>query len=139
MDVDGTDAVRLTTSPAPDVSPAWSPDGTSIAFASLRDGNYEIYLMNADGSDQRRLTRNLDIDLDPAWSPNGRSIAFTSNRDANNEIYVMNADGSNQARLTTNAAEDTTPDWQWQERVPLPPQPVEDAEFSGVRWKESVF
>jgi dipeptidyl aminopeptidase/acylaminoacyl peptidase len=139
MDVDGTDAVRLTTSPAPDVSPAWSPDGTSIAFASLRDGNYEIYVMNADGSDQRRLTRNLDIDLDPAWSPNGRSIAFTSNRDANNEIYIMNADGSNQARLTTNAAEDTTPDWQWQERVPLPPQPVEDAEFSGVRWKESVF
>jgi Tol biopolymer transport system component len=139
MEVDGTDVVRLTTSPAPDVSPAWSPNGQSIAFASLRDGSYEIYVMSADGSDQRRLTRNLDIDLDPAWSPNGRNIAFTSNRDANNEIYVMNADGSNQARLTTNAAEDTTPDWQWQSVVLRPPEPVEDASFAGVHWKESVF
>ena len=127
MRVDGSDAVRLTTSPGSDVSPNWSPDGRSIAFASNRDGNYEIYVMNADGSDQRRLTRNLDIDLDPAWSPDGRSMAFTTNRDGNYEIYVMNADGSSQTRLTTNAAEDTTPDWQWQaERLP-PPKPVDRA------------
>lgn len=139
MEVDGTDVVRLTTSTAFDTGPSWSPDGKSIAFASDRDGPFEIYLMNADGSDQRRLTRNLDTDLDPAFAPNGRSIAFSSNRDANREIYVMNADGSNQVRLTTDPFEDTTPDWQWQAVVLPPPPPVEDAEFVGVRWKESVL
>jgi Tol biopolymer transport system component len=139
MKVDGTEVVRLTFDPAFDVSPAWSPDGKSIAWASLRDGNYEIYVMNSDGSDQRRLTRNLDVDLDPAWSPNGKFIAFTSNRDGNNEIYVMNADGGNQTRLTTDANEDTTPDWQWQRTIPAPPTPIEHADFTGVRWRESVF
>lgn len=139
MDVDGTKIARLTSSPAPDVSPSWSPDGKTIAFSSLRDGNWEIYVMNTDGSNERRLTRNLDIDLDPAWSPDGKYIAFTTNRDGNNEIYVMNADGSNQMRLTTDEAEDTTPDWQWVAVKLPPPQPVDDAHFVAVRWKESVF
>ena len=65
----------------------------AIAFASNRDGNYELYVMNPDGTGQARLTRNLDTDLDPAWSPNGALIAFTTNRDGNNEIYRMDADG----------------------------------------------
>ncbi|NIM52761.1 MAG: hypothetical protein GTO22_26535, partial [Gemmatimonadales bacterium] len=44
--------------PADDREPAWSPDGTRIAFASNRDGNYEIYVMDADGSNPVRLTDN---------------------------------------------------------------------------------
>ena len=116
MAVDGTSQTRLTTSPGEDVSPEWSPDGRAIAFASNRDGNYELYVMNPDGTGQARLTRNLDTDLDPAWSPNGALIAFTTNRDGNNEIYRMDADGA-PTRLTTNAAEDTTPGWQpWRSR-----------------------
>ena len=50
-------------------SPDWSLDGKRIAFASQRDGNYEIYVMNADGSDQRRLTRDPADDYHPVWSP----------------------------------------------------------------------
>jgi len=54
MNADGTAQTRLTNSPAVDQYAAWSPDGQKIAFASTRDGNYEIYVMNADGerSDQ---------------------------------------------------------------------------------------
>ena len=76
-------------------TPAWSPDGRRIAFTSERDGNPEIYVMNADGSGVTRLTYNDARDLDsfPAWSPDGRRIAFHSNRDGNFEIYVMNASG----------------------------------------------
>ena len=59
-------------------APAWSPDGRKIAFVSDRDGNSEIYVMNADGSGQRRLTRNPAYDADPAWSPDGRTIAFVT-------------------------------------------------------------
>ena len=88
-------------------------DGTKIAFTSDRDGNNEIYVMNAqDGSNQTRLTDNPASDEFPSWSPDGVKIAFTSDRDGNTEIYVMNAqDGSNQTRLTDNAASDALPEW----------------------------
>jgi TolB protein len=82
-----------------------------IAFASSRDGNSEIYVMNADGSGQTRLTTNAAVDGGPSWSPDGTRIAFQTNRDGNLEVYVMSADGSGQTRLTTNAATDTQPSW----------------------------
>ncbi len=82
-----------------------------IVFASLRDGNYEVYIMNADGSNQTRLANNTSADFNPAWSPDGTRIAFTSNRDGNYEIYVMNADGKGQTRLTTNTVDDFYPTW----------------------------
>jgi Tol biopolymer transport system component len=82
-----------------------------IAFLSGRDGNGEIYVMNADGSDQTRLTDNPANDFFPAWSPDGTRIAFESARDGNREIYVMNADGSGQANLTGSPADDIDPAW----------------------------
>ena len=82
-----------------------------IAFSSHRDGNREIYVMNADGSGVTRLTNNSAEDGSPAWSPDGRRIAFYSLRDGNYEIYVMNADGSGVTRLTNNSADDVTPAW----------------------------
>ena len=82
-----------------------------IVFESDRDGNQEIYVMNADGSEQTRLTDNLAADSDPNWSPDGQKIAFCSKRDGNWEIYVMNADGTEQTRLTNNQANDAYPSW----------------------------
>ncbi len=98
------------------------PSPERIAFSSRRDGNWEIYLMNADGSAQTNLTKNPEQgmnycadDCDPAWSPDGQKIAFASIRGtwphANSEIYAMNADGSGQTRLTDNPAEDSYPAW----------------------------
>jgi Tol biopolymer transport system component len=91
-------------------TPALKANG-KIAFVSNRDGNNEIYVMDADGSNQTRLTNNPADDSSPAWSPDGARIVFTSNRDGNLEIYAMNADGSNQTRLTNNSADDVSPDW----------------------------
>jgi WD40 repeat protein/DNA-directed RNA polymerase subunit RPC12/RpoP len=82
-----------------------------IAFASDRDGNYEIYIMNEDGSGLKRLTNNPDEDVFPSWSPDGRKIAFESRRDGNPEIYVMNADGSEQTNLTNSTSWDQFPSW----------------------------
>ncbi|MHB1377003.1 MAG: TolB family protein, partial [Candidatus Humimicrobiaceae bacterium] len=92
----------LTKDPAADDSdPFWSPDGKMISFQSDRDGNGEIYVMNADGTGQINLTKDPAADDgEPFWSPDGKMIAFNSNRDGNWEIYVMNADASGKKRLT---------------------------------------
>ncbi|MDQ3928087.1 MAG: hypothetical protein M3328_02950 [Chloroflexota bacterium] len=82
-----------------------------LAFASKRDGNWEIYLMDADGSNTRRLTTNAAHDRYPTWSPDGGQIAFYSERDGGAKIYVMNADGSNQHPITTGSSEDVEPAW----------------------------
>ena len=82
-----------------------------IMFTSTRDGNREIYVMDADGSNQQRLTDSPAIDEFGSWSPDGSRIAFESTRDGNREIYVMDADGSNQQRLTDSPAIDWFPSW----------------------------
>lgn len=70
INVDGSNLTMLTWTPdTQNVHPCWSPDGKQIAFASTRDGNWEIYVMNADGSNQIRLTNNPAHDQYPAWSP----------------------------------------------------------------------
>ena len=66
---DGSDAVQLTDNPNNDVVPAWSPDGSQLAFVSYRDGNAEIYVMNADGTQQTNITNNAAEDYGPAWRP----------------------------------------------------------------------
>ncbi|UCH42338.1 MAG: PD40 domain-containing protein [Dehalococcoidales bacterium] len=97
--------------------PAWSPDGSKIAFQSWEhdpdrsDGNSEIYVMDVDGGNLIRLTDNSAYEDYPTWSPDGTQIAFVSDRDGNHEIYVMNADGSSQRRLTRNSEMDTFPTW----------------------------
>ncbi|MBW8012695.1 MAG: hypothetical protein FVQ83_15875 [Chloroflexi bacterium] len=85
--------------------------GGQIAFSSIRDGNFEIYMMNANGSDVRRLTDDLANDFSSTWSLDGEQIAFTSDRDGNLEIYVMNASGGDVSRLTNNSADDMSPGW----------------------------
>src|SRR5947207_9164140 len=82
-----------------------------IAFSTNRDGNNEVYVMNADGSGAVDLTNDPASDTSPSWSPDGARIAFTTNRDGNNEVYVMNADGSGAVDLTNDPASDTSPSW----------------------------
>ena len=92
-------------------APAWSRDGRTIVFVSWRDGNGEVYAMDADSSSPRNLTQNPAKDVQPAWSPDGRRIAFVSRRDGNSEVYVMNADGSGKRNLTRDRASDDFPTW----------------------------
>jgi TolB protein len=83
-----------------------------IAFESDRDGDFEIYVMNADGTGQTNVTLHpTSDDVDPAWAPDGSSIAFSSLRDGNQEVYIMGADGSAQTRLTDDPAADGNPAW----------------------------
>lgn len=65
---------RLTDNAADDFQAAWSPDGSRMAFVSGREGNFEIYVMNADGSGQARLTNNSAEDIEPTWSSGGDGL-----------------------------------------------------------------
>ncbi len=117
MNANGSGQVDLTNADENDLRPAWSPDGTQIAFQTTRDRdgdlNDEIYTMNAaNGSGQVDRSNNPAGDATPAWSPDGTKIAFTSVRDGNFQVYEMNAaDGSAQVNRSTNAANDFDPDW----------------------------
>ena len=122
MDSDGTDVVQFTKNSTDDGGPAFSPNG-KIAFNSNRDGNHEIYVMDATDSDAdgngdnvKRLTANIAADSSPAFSPDGTKIAFQTNRDDNLNIYLMKAvdtnndgNGDDLKRLTKNTAADTGP------------------------------
>ena len=119
---DGSDAMNLTPdSDTNEALPDFSPDGRRIVFRSMRDGNAEIYLMNADGTDARRLTRHEATDTMPAFSSAGDRVAFTSFRDGNFELYTIAFDEDGRPgrpeRLTTSAGHDMhprfSPDDEW--------------------------
>ena len=117
VNADGTELTALTNTPENECYPAWSPDGSEIAFARRKGGHFVISVMDADGTNIRDLmepdlTRSINhVECTPAWSPDGSEIAFTSSRDGNLEIYVMNADGSNPRNLTNHPAGDAFPAW----------------------------
>ena len=119
---DGSDAISLTPdSDANDALPDFSPDGRRIVFRSMRDGNAEIYLMNADGTDPRRLTRHEATDTMPAFSSAGDRVVFTSFRDGNFELYTLALDEDGgpgrPERLTRSPGHDMhprfSPDDEW--------------------------
>lgn len=75
-------------------SPAWSPDGLWLAFATIRDGNSEIYRVRPDGTGPENLTRDPAADAEPSYAPDGRHIAFVTDRGGNGpRVWIMDRDG----------------------------------------------
>ncbi|MFQ5502564.1 MAG: TolB family protein [Phycisphaerae bacterium] len=110
---DGSDRQQLTTQ-GENLYPAWSPEGTQLAFASTRTGNSEVWIMNADGSNQTQLTFNTPGgNFTPEWSRDGARIAYASLLDTvgHPEVWVMNADGTSQQRLTVTPPNPGMPTW----------------------------
>lgn len=109
IDLDGKNLKRLVGDEFRNWFGDWSPDGTKIAFASDRMGDFNIFTINTDGTDLTRITSYKSGA--PDWSPDGKQIAFQTEKDGNFEIYVMNADGTSAKRLTNNPANDMSPVW----------------------------
>ena len=132
--LDGTDVRRITNSPGYDAEGTLSPDGRTIVFTSLRDGDLDIYTMNTDGSNVHRLTNELGYDGGPFYSHDGTRIVYRAFhpesaeeqasyrqllaqnlvRPTRMELWIMNADGSNRHQITNlggaNFAPYFTPD-----------------------------
>ena len=104
INLDGSGDTQITTSVGNDINPAWSPDGTKIAFATPDSENryIGIAVVNADGSDPHLLFSDATfLDYFPAWSPDGSQIVFTAG--GGDAIDIMNANGSGRHRLVTRA------------------------------------
>lgn len=109
---------QLTDTPGlSNTDPRLSPDGSKIVFSSERDGDAEIFVMNAaDGASPQQVTRNTVLDMEPDWArdDSGR-IIFTSLRNNVLGLYVINPSGSGEQLLT--AQDDRQPDWSVQGRI----------------------
>lgn len=116
MAADGRGDRALTAGPEENAEPAWSHDGSRVAFTSYRDGNAEIYVMDADGGQLRRLSTHPQADSAPAWLPDGR-IVFRSMRSGWANFYTVAADGSGLAPLTSTPSDKgaplPSPDGRW--------------------------
>jgi Tol biopolymer transport system component len=128
-DASGANTARLTNNPDYDAEGTLSPDGQTIVFTSLRDGDLDIYTMRTDGTQLKRLTRTLGYDGGPFFSPDGKLIVYRGShpgtaadsaeyrlllnqrqvRPARMDIWVMNADGSNQRQVTSLAGANFAP------------------------------
>ena len=111
IDPGGGDPTNLTSHPAEDVNPAWSPDGETLAFVSNRSGPYAVHTMNADGSGVAQISFPATGDGWPTWSPAGDRIAFVRSTSSDGTgIFIMNADGSGVVQVTSGFT-DLTPAW----------------------------
>jgi acylphosphatase len=114
-DADGRNPVRLTTDPAMDLQPVWTPDGEQIVFNSGRAGARQLYVMRADGTGVRQLTAVPGGAEHPAISPDGRTVAYVGypqGREGQSDIFVVPlAGGASQAVTDTRDARETRPQY----------------------------
>ncbi|MBL7200442.1 MAG: PD40 domain-containing protein [Anaerolineae bacterium] len=103
--------IRLTSDPAEDRFPAFSPDGRTLAFASRRDGSWNLYARSPNGT-ITQLTDDPAYDGAPSWSPDGTRLAFESMRNGNLDVWVMDLEGSEPVNVTAESeAGDLQPVW----------------------------
>jgi eukaryotic-like serine/threonine-protein kinase len=112
LTIKGGNIIPLPSLPGGDFDPAWSPDGTSIAFTSLRSKFAQIFLYNTVSEEITLLTQTTSSNRQPAWSPDGTTIAYCSTRNGPLQIWLMNSNGSNAREFSVldNGAA-FTPDW----------------------------
>lgn len=116
INVDGTGLKQLTTVPGSDFDPAWSPDGTRIAFTSLRDGTKDIFLLTLETGEVTRLTtvvQPVQENLQPSWSPFGNQIAYTVRRFGAYQVWVMSDKGDSKVQIARSGQQlwDYLPTW----------------------------
>ena len=110
-DSDGFNAIPVVNSAEPIISPAWSPDGSRLAYVSFEGRKPSVYVQNVSSGQRTLLTRATGNQSAPAWSPSGDQIVFASSQAGGTQLFVAGADGSNSRRLTNSGAIDTTPNW----------------------------
>lgn len=112
-DLKGNVTKQLTNEKGYDAEGAYTPDGSRIVFCSDRDGDADLYVMNADGTGVRQLTNAPGYDGGPFTSPDGKWVVFRSDRKEKEllQLYVIGIDGKNETALTDNVGVNWAPYW----------------------------
>jgi TolB protein len=110
-DSDGYNPQTVVRSREPLLSPAWSPDGSKLAYVSFEHGNSAIYVQDVTTGSRRLLSSKRGINGAPKFSPDGRRLAMSLSFEGNPEIYVMDLGSGATTRLTNSLSIDTEPDW----------------------------
>jgi serine/threonine protein kinase/Tol biopolymer transport system component len=100
VDINGNNLAQLTTSPAHDLYPSWSPDGRQIVYQTNEGGDQELAVIDIATKNVRKLTSNGCDDWGPSWSPDGVWIAYYSNCNGERNIYKIRANGDDSQQLT---------------------------------------
>jgi TolB protein len=111
-DADGENPRVVMQSNEPLMSPAWSPDGLSLAYVSFEDRLPAVYVQTLKTGERHRVSAHAGVNQAPAWSPDGKKLALTlSTRDGNLDIYVMDLGTQVLTRITDDPGIDTEPQW----------------------------
>ncbi len=110
-DADGFDPKVLVKSPQPLMSPAWSPDGSHLAYVSFEDNRSVVYVQDVVTGQRERIAAHPGINSAPAFSPDGTQLALTLSKDGNPEIYILDLSSRSLRRITHDRAIDTEPTW----------------------------
>jgi TolB protein len=111
IEFDGTNAVRITSNQSINISPAWSPDGKTIAFTCFKRRNPDLYLTNVHDKKQRLFLGAAGLNAAAAWSPDGRKLALMMRKGGSSEIFLVSRDGSNLVQLTKTGYNVASPTW----------------------------
>lgn len=110
-DADGYNPKTITTSKEPIMSPAWSPDGSRIAYVSFEKRRPSIFVQTLQNGKREKLVSYPGINGAPAWSPDGGRLALTLSKDGNPDVYILDLISRSLQKLSTSYAIDTEPVW----------------------------
>lgn len=108
-DADGYNAQNVVSSNEPIISPAWSPDGTKMAYVSFEKKKPIVYVQSLTTGERKVIANYKGNNSAPAWSPDGNRLAIVLTYGANSQIYTVDADGGDLRQVTKSTAIDTEP------------------------------
>ena len=129
--VQGVTVTRLTSDPASEMQPQFSPAGDKVVYASNRSGNWDIWVIAVDGSTPTQLTNTTANDIHPSWSPDGRQIVYSSfgSRSKQWELWIVDLDSPSTKQIIGFGLNPI-----WSPNPNVPKIAFQQARFRGSHW-----